>query len=49
MGEKQPDIESFIGACLTYKLCLMGAVTHWTRNSQTPREGDFESGEDSNY
>ena len=31
------------GLCLTSELCLTSAVTDWTSNSQTPREGDFGS------
>ena len=38
----------FFGLCLTSELCSTGIVTDWTRNSQTPREGDFESDQDLN-
>ena len=38
----------FFGLCLTSKLCSTGIVTDWTRNSQTPREGDFGSDRDLN-
>ena len=38
----------FWGLCLTSELCLTSAETDWTINSQTPREGDFGSEQDSN-
>ena len=33
----------FFGLCLASELCSTCTVTDWTRNSQTPREGDFGS------
>ena len=33
----------FFGLCLTSELCSTCTMTDWTRNSQTPREGDFGS------
>ena len=41
-------LPSFFCLCLTSELCPAGTVNDWTRNSQTPREGDFESDRDSN-
>ena len=38
----------FFGPRLTSELCPTGIVTDWTRNSQTPWEGDFVSGRDLN-
>ena len=42
-------LSGFFTLCLTSELCLTGAVTDLTRNSQTPREGDFGSVRDLNH
>ena len=47
--EVRKDFRGFpLDLCLTSELCLIGAVTDWTRNRQTPREGGFGSDQDPN-